>query len=680
MQQRRAKPDSIPDAAGGTRQPVNLWTCTALELDLHLDDLGNTDSYPETWYFGPRGPRHLRDPKWILDFGKAIPEGMDASLRHGIVRRLMRTALIYRSVPVATFDRSRISKAQAYRANSLSLKSMIHNFAEILHYAKASLSLDLPYGLERDGCEDGFPIFSRLSKRLARDLMFESLNFSKTCNRLNQQSLSGALEDWTYIEDVPKRARHSTVNDTDPYDDSALDKLLRTALRLSQASEAVCKAYESYVDEDAKLGVSKHMTRRERRDLLCSELAAECGWYIERSYLEDDELVLKCPRGQARHAAFIMSCLRNVQNANAIIIAFSTGLRPDELDALTRDCLSQRGGNAYFSGRAFKGHDIEGGAQRDWPIPDIAALALRKQIAIATEIDPSETSLWVSHFTFAKRHSRMSQSGRINQSFPNVVGPAGFDLSDLGPIGVYRLRTSVARLVALSVEGGLLAVSTVFGHKDLGQTIGYCNAKGDFGQEFSALLEEVHRARGKLLVEEGQTKEAPAKLKSFVTDVLMKISGETGSPNDGYRTLGAEDMEDAYQIVGRSLRVVRRGVLCSAQGMATGPCSRMPGHRDAAACKSYCSWRYELSAALDDREAVAEHHLETLGSLEATEELLRVSALTGLFDALRSFEGPLDRFRDDSRLRDVLAGIGTSDLEALGTRTVKNLEELRGAL
>lgn len=332
-------------------------------------------------------------------------------------------------------------------------------------------------------------------------------------------------------------------------------------------------------------------------------------------------------------ARYLGSMLRAVQMANAGLIAFGSGLRPEELDNLRRDCATKRNGLTYFSGAVFKGDGTAKGVPRDWPLPEIAARALERQNALSKLIEPDRSGLWVDRLKLSGSDSFMSASYRFSQHFRDLVDVDGRSMGDIDSITIYRIRTSAARLVALSIRGGTLAASLTLGHRNMSETVGYYNARGDWDQEFSEVVAQVEEALGKSVISEVKSGVAPRKLQDFIRPLLGVVS-EVSMPESGSEITGEEDIRSAQRALGSTFRIVRKGVLCSAQGWSRGKCSERRGVTDFTKCVSGCTWRFETSALMDDLRHVVDYHLKEWAGFLPEEQLMRSHAATAIVESV----------------------------------------------
>ena len=191
-----------------------------------------------------------------------------------------------------------------------------------------------------------------------------------------------------------------------------------------------------------------------------------------------------------------------------------------------------------------------------------------------------------------------------------------------------------------------MAATVTLGHKNIAQTVGYYNARGDWDVEFAEIISEVDEALGSEIIKEFHDGTVPPKLEQFVEPILKSTGQVSQMPGNGEEVTGETSLADARRAIGSSFRIVRRGVLCSARGMELGRCSSRRGIQDYTNCKSDCLWRFETAAVGEDLQQVVETYLELWGGLDKNESILISEALDALLDAfagrdwlIKEFEG-----------------------------------------
>ena len=651
-----------------------------------------SDVCRSVWIYGAK----LEDDQWIfsadlinrpvsertMNFLLDFPAHLSDQEIRDIKRRLKRFALLYGLITIdsySSFARARLASRSARKL--LSPRSWISNFRSVLRLAQDALQT---YGLgqarSKDSCPDGPTLFAHLSRPQMQELVDRGHSMIvNSYGRIELQHAAGFIDDWVSGVEVPKR-KNGRQNKTQPNSDSDLSRILSTSLVLSGASEVIAIAFSDYrADVTMKLGKAKHLTRLNRWLLSASVLQENLGSVGDTGYFDSDgKLQLLDPRGRSRIPRYLGSLLRAAQMGNAVLIAFGCGLRPQELDNLKRECDFQKDGLTYFAGSAFKGDGTGAGVPRHWPLPDLAAQAMRQQKRLAEIVEPNKDGLWIDRLKLEGTANFMTMSNRVGQNFCDLTDPQGEPLANIDAVNIYRIRTAAARLVALSIKGGTMAATVTLGHKNIAQTVGYYNARGDWDVEFAELISEVDEALGAEIIKEFHDGTAPPKLEEFIEPILTAVDQDSQTPRNGEEVTGETSVANARRAIGSSFRFVRRGVLCSARGMELGRCSNRRGIQDFTNCKSDCLWRFETAAVAEDLRQVVETYLEQWSGVDKNEALLVSEALEALLDAFDGRDWLMQEFRDKPLYLKFIDDLTKPHIASISTR-VKQFElKVRG--
>jgi hypothetical protein len=154
-------------------------------------------------------------------------------------------------------------------------------------------------------------------------------------------------------------------------------------------SDVIAVAFADYrADVTKNLGKAKHLARLDRWILRASMLQENLRSLADTSYLDSGgKLQLLDPNGRSRIPRYLGSLFRAAQMGNAALIAFGCGVRPEDLDNLKLDWDFQKDGLTYFAGSAFKGDGTGTGVPRRWPLPELAAQAMRQQKRISETVE-----------------------------------------------------------------------------------------------------------------------------------------------------------------------------------------------------------------------------------------------------------------------------------------------------
>lgn len=659
----------------------SIWT-----LDWH--ELRKLIMFPEI---------DIDDDKWILpphlinksqsrrtlDFSKVGQSLNDESQKVANRRRLKRLALIYGLVVLADVEIPvTLRRRQRFARHALSLSSWRSNFESILKLANDCLNDNSNLRFS-DSCPDGQTIFSSVERGKFQDFITNGYaTMVNTYGRFDDLYLSGYFDDWISNVSVPKRQRSVNTNKHQPFTDEDLTRILDTSIKLSQVSVEGARLFSQYRNEfSVKLGEPEHAARTKLWKTLAERLSAAIDPIKLTDYIDgNDDLHLFDSNDRSRIPRYIGAIVRASESSNAAILAFSTGLRPDELNNLKKDCVRYTRLGYCLRGLVVKGDTTGHGIPRDWPLPALAVNAIKNQIKIIDLISPNAESLWIDSLKMnSKTDNFITVSVRFNQFYHKLQDSGGVSLEDIRPINIYRLRTSAARIVALSIRGGTKAASTVLGHSSIIETIGYYKARGDFDQEFAETVKEVQAAFGREIVESCKNSLTPRKLQELVSPIFAATAEQEGeSVKDGPRELGEENTFDAFLAVGGAFRLVRKGVLCSAINSSLGKCAQARGRIDISKCQTDCSLRYETASFVEDRRDAISWALDNWSSIDRREVVLRKNLIDTLFEAICGYDGYINSSIEDVRIQTVSQDLDESDMAMASSRSIAVIEVLRG--
>lgn len=592
-----------------------------------------------------------------IDFTKALPEGWnrDEQRSEAVLRRLKRMVRLYALSGVESRRRSFVHKGTPVR-RALSMASVIEGAHALLKVARFALDTGRASSVA-DTCPDGHALFAFQEPADRSAFEAEGGKALKECQaRFAGLVSDGLLTDWFPFAFAAKATTGKPLqNATDPLDDALFARLLQAALFWSKAGQDA----PALMDKLEALGTKGMGDRLKAARLAHEAISSFRGQVLTPGApfpygLMSEKVLLRRLDEVKGPFRFVARVVLLAQCSNALLLATATGMRPLEINTLPRDALRRTAEGVVLSGLAFKGQDAYGGQDRDWPLPEVARLAVERQMALAARFDPGGERLWFAPAMVHGQASDFAISLAISGAFNAVHDDAGVPLCGPNEISIYRVRTSVARLMALSAQGGPLALLTVFGHKDITETMGYYRARGDFEQELSETITAVSRALGETMLAEHQAGVLPARTAKMVQTTLDGLGAAANIPQDGPDLFGSKLLVDAAEILGSGAEMVRPGVLCTARGTGQGLCATRTGARDVANCATACPYRFELAAALDDRRRVAETHLAQMEGLAPTEVFRLHFARTGLLAAIQGFEGPLAAYRTDVRVLDAV--------------------------
>lgn len=450
---------------------------------------------PDRWVMpAERFPEHARASVRTIDFGPiARPvSGRAPDIQVGLVRRAKRMALLL-ALQAGV-------RGEATLHRPMSAATLAGHGRELVRQVVRRLEKG-PAVLRADDCPDGLALFSDLG---ADWWLGTGRNAGLLCARLAAIAPAEALSDRPVDAGrlVPTKAERTALeNETAPYVDDHLTAILAAAGEFSALSADLGRLF--LFDQEPLSGSRRGrvLDRLDRfRAFRGAVLHADhaFGWspgqMVTGVAQEGDGPVWRY--GDARSPGVaIRRLLGLAQGGNAFMAAFGAGLRPEELNGLPRDCLvALEPSIGVLRGFRLKDSDAVRGEPRDWPMPELAVDAIRRQAALAAIIEPEGDSLWFAVGelrTGAKQYASMQAASALG----GLLDRDGGSIAGNEPFNLRRIRASVARLVALSTQGAAHVLYEVFGHDRIETTLGYMRAKGDLAEEIEAIEERLRQAR-----------------------------------------------------------------------------------------------------------------------------------------------------------------------------------------
>lgn len=341
--------------------------------------------------------------------------------------------------------------------------------------------------------------------------------------------------------------------------------------------------------------------------------------------------------------ASIVRLLGLLQISHAFIVLLATGGRLSETLSLAPGCLGDDADNATsLTGKTFKLILQGEGEEREWPIPTVAATAIRHQFELrdifvrlrAQALEPHEIegeSIWVAQRTG-------SDTPLLSGGMESMVD--ALHLRDvLGTVRAHphRFRKTIARLAALALVGAPKILMDLFGHRTIEMTLNYILTDPELRLEIA----EVARAQTVMLAENAlrnaETNGGPA-----AASLLSALNAEKAMHAGRFGQQHLHDFAMALTDGGRSWALVRDGVICTKGSSQYAPCSKRIGRAEPSRCRATCSNRLEDAALRDDVDrAIGEavQNLETAvrASDEYAAEMWRGQVLANIsrFEPLR---------------------------------------------
>lgn len=332
-------------------------------------------------------------------------------------------------------------------------------------------------------------------------------------------------------------------------------------------------------------------------------------------------------------AAHVVGLLQLLQMSHLWIALLSVGSRIGEmLSFRPGSIVHSSDGTPFANGLTYKLVDRIGGAERDWPLPDVALDALRQQDELCVLIHrlgylggdpaPDAADATDSRRTIWSRiGSRTEFSSDINDRLRLMSICLGLTDKPGGEnLTTHRFRKTVARLAALALSGAPKILMDLFGHKSIEMTLHYILSDPDVQAEIKQVVEEVAIMRATDAIEDIDNYGGPAAKK--IAGMLVQERVRLG------RDLGADDIRQLAEILtlsGQSWALVRPGVICTKLPGSSGPCTKKVGRPEPSRCRWGCDHRLEEAYLRDDidrsiAEAVRLYELEVADDNEMGQE------------------------------------------------------------
>jgi len=642
------------------------WNLLIQDRDFFgIDMSDDVWTFPDTLFRRGTAPSLKR-----VDFTRALPDDWlrDDSRSEALLRRIKRMVRILAVSGLSSTRRSS-AKGTSSVSRAMGALTLVTTAQDLLPAIRALTVAGLVDFTLQDGCPDGGSIFASLDDTDFR-IAWEAggKHFRAAFNRLSDARDRGLFDDWVSLNrPLTTQPVQTGANTTAVYEDAYFTDIIQAALEWSALSGDLGEIIQNFgrIDSDDMETIELAAVRRRvLADYRGASFSSQTPFAYTTSFL-DAPLARLSEAG--RPVDTLVRLFNTAQASNALLLTVATGMRPSELDELPRDCLAQGPMGAILKGAAFKSSDEPLGDPRDWPLPHRAVDVLRRQIALAEIVDPDGAHLWVDPPMGHGKGKEIGASVRMRDTYRYLSGPDGIPFSERGAVTVYRTRTSIARLLGLSVQGGPHILYTVYGHRNIEETMGYYRARGDFEQELSETISAVSFALGEDLICEFDEGALPSRTARLVQTTLDAVTN-TGTLRNGPDATGHDRIADAARILGTGVEMVRPGVLCTARGSSRGACADISGLREPAHCSEGCGFRFETAIALQDRKIRAETHLCALTDITRDDIFRYRFARNGLLDALVDFEGVLETYRTDARVRDFFSAFNEDEVFSLDFR------------
>jgi integrase len=316
----------------------------------------------------------------------------------------------------------------------------------------------------------------------------------------------------------------------------------------------------------------------------------------------------KAPLWPPTRHAHIFAFLEMIQAAHLFIVLLSTGGRISEVMSLREDCLREADdpdSPTLATGRTFKLVFSHEGQERDWPLPELAIVAIKNQIRIVALYEKVDgpRSLWCS---FAKGSEGQPLHTNYRRNLAALIKWLGLQ-SLLGDQNMrsHRFRKTIARLVALAIVESPKVLMDIFGHKSIAMTMRYILTDPLIRSEMDTIRRELVIMFASKAIEGAETNGGPAAvpLREAVRNAQVRTGSEWGQ--DDIREL-------AFTLTanGQQWSLVRPGVLCTKQANQAGPCTANKSTPDPSRCRAHCPHRLEDASAREEANRSIEQAIE----------------------------------------------------------------------
>lgn len=320
----------------------------------------------------------------------------------------------------------------------------------------------------------------------------------------------------------------------------------------------------------------------------------------------------------------ITMMITTIQALNFCCVALCTGARSSEILSATDSSMC--GGDGRLHAKTFKLVDEFEGAKRDWPLHPVAVRALKLQQRIADEIrSDGDSHIWVTLKTGLDTTGTPLRS--VSNSLVNSAEMLGLDNTGGARPHAHRWRTTVARLVALSVASAPQVLMDIFGHRDLEMTLRYMLAHPQMAEEVMRIASEMNYAMASEAITDAEAGYIGGPAATGLLTGLREFKARRGEDS-----LDATSMREAIEILTfneRDWQLIRPGILCTKTLGQFGPCTMGRGDPDPGACRTTCEHRLETARAKADCEGALDYLLNEHELASRDDEEMTVASLEG---------------------------------------------------
>lgn len=363
---------------------------------------------------------------------------------------------------------------------------------------------------------------------------------------------------------------------------------------------------------------------------------------------------MRWPPSEGRQLIVLLEFLQTV-HLSAFLL--STGARISEALSLGDKCLVRTAGShAIAVGRTYKLQFSNNGELRDWPLPEIAALAIEQQHELARVLaglgrvrDRNRVDRKVELGTIWSPSIGRSTSVKLMTMVATLQLTALLEGTNLH---THRFRKTIARLAALCIVGSPKILMDLFGHRDIEMTLSYILSYPGIRAE----MMEVARAQI-IMLAEGSLRTAEANGGPAAPLIRDAIAQERARFGEDFGENNLHALAETLTFGGRHWQLVRPGVICTKLPQQAGPCTRRTGVPDPARCRPMCLHRLEQAAMKDDAERCVEEAVRHLSIAQRAGDEISAEMWKGQILAnLRRFDDVAEKWARHPAVRDLQVG------------------------
>lgn len=320
-----------------------------------------------------------------------------------------------------------------------------------------------------------------------------------------------------------------------------------------------------------------------------------------------------------------------LQSAHLWIALLVMAARLGEVATLRRDCVEfARDGQPYANGKTYKPSRELTGRYREWPMPEILVDVFAQQVklikaserlarfikdrGILGDLIEDSTHLWASLGSSSSSDptEKLENYGESLHYLASRIGlspkPGGKNLHP------HRLRTTLARLAGLAIDGSQKVLMLLLGHDNVTTTLGYMQSDPSFATEVDDVTRELRIIRGETLVEDMRAAMRNGDTLPYgghggggapvLADAVAAYEQELHRAGEDWGVDTARELSVLLTNNGESARLISAHVICTKVAGEIGLCSKKKGPVVASNCQIECRNRIEEKTGRRDAERV----------------------------------------------------------------------------